>query len=387
MRRFACLLLVWLLAVAVSMPGCDWLNPSDCPPMTGTAVYSGDGVGGGAGGATDDGFGGSDVGVGAGGSDVGVGAGPGAGVGAGAGSSADVGAGAGPGSSADVGAGAGPGVRTVPRHPRRAHWRWHWHTTDPKDGPIGTAIEAICVPKLSLFTTTRLRQVAAANGIGAGLTGIAQSRQIGLWFETWALTTINVLPDPPQAGPNTMPFFSQARQTANAKSGGLPKSVIPEFVANLYLSPEASFGAVTFPMSQFWEVKAVTGNMTFSTRQYQIAGLVDVASQSPAGVSTVPMHPPAQLIFITTGNTTIGNDVIARATALGVAIWQGTVWEDLNTPPSNPMLYLNGPGCLNPSVYLPATPAVAASWPPSTLTSPGTQLTVIDGDPDPPEVD
>jgi hypothetical protein len=354
MRR-AVLLLVFLV-LAAGVPSCDWLNLNDCPPLTGSMVPSGDGAGGGGG---DDGAGGSDVGVGAGGSDVGVGVGVGAGAG-----------------SADVGAGAGPGGRAPPRRSRPVRWRWHYKE------PIGTAVEAICTPNLRLFTTTRLRQVAAANNIGVGLTGIQQSREIGLWFQTWVLYTIN-LPE------NMELILSPRRQAANMKNGGLPASVIPDPVQPLYLTgAEDAMGAVTFPESQFLEVKAVTGNMTLSTSRYQILGLVDVASRSSAGTSTVPMHPPPQLIFLTTGNTTIGDDVKAQATALGVALWQAPVFEDLNTNPNNPMLYLNAFEPLNAQVYAPAVPVVSqVAWPVSPLTAPPTQLTVVPGDPDPPEVD
>ncbi len=81
-------------------------------------------------------------------------------------------------------------------------------------------------PTLVPLTTTRLRVIAAANGIGAGQTGITQSRTIGLAFQTWVLFML------PQTE-NKMPYPSQARKKAN--NNGLPASVIPDHVAALQL--------------------------------------------------------------------------------------------------------------------------------------------------------
>src|SRR5277367_4312032 len=133
MKRFACLLVVWLLAVLVVTPGCDMpgepcslFNTSALCVSYGSMCGAGgdDGAGGdyGAGGdgaGGDYGYGGSDVGNGVGGSDVG-------GVGAGPASTADVGGvGAGPTSTADVGGVGAGNPRSVPHRPRRVRRRGH----------------------------------------------------------------------------------------------------------------------------------------------------------------------------------------------------------------------------------------------------------------------
>ena len=385
MKRFVCLLVAWFAVAAA--PGCDWLGSliSDCPPLTGNIVYSGDGGGGaggddGYGGAPDDGFGGSDVGVGDSSSDVGVGAGPG--------SSADVGAGAGPGSSADVGAGAGS-ARSAPvphrmrRPPHHGHWKWI-----PRED-IGVAVEAICTPNLSPFTTTRLRQVAAANGIGVGQTGITQSRTIGLAFETWVLTTLGVVPNPPGPGRNTTLFPSPQRAGANKTKGGLPASVIPEYVT-VPVPLRLGTRVLRHPLSSLFEVKAVTGVITLGTSQWQILGLIDVTSQSPAGTPDLPSAPRPELVFTTTGNTAISPAVACEATPFGVAIWQqhgvrGPHHAGRPEPGSlHRRTHLAEPERLRrrPFPWRSGRPRRAQQ-----VDAPTTQLTPIPGDPDPPEVD
>jgi hypothetical protein len=238
------------------------------------------------------------------------------------------------------------------------------------------------VPFIATLFTQRLRAIAAANGIGAGQTGIQLSRTIGLAFENWVLTALWG----PQYQRWTTPILSPRRKQ---KTGGLPASVIPENVTPLALVDMDEMTAVPFPDSQFWEVKAVTGNLTLSTSRYQILGLIDVATLSPAGMSTMQPHPPPAVVFVTTGNTIVGPDVLLTATQLGVAIWQGFVWEDGTTPNDpNPDLYLGPITCLNPTVYGGAVP-----WPMgpygvhSKLTSPPNPPQPVPGDPDPPEVD
>jgi hypothetical protein len=169
---------------------------------------------------------------------------------------------------------------------------------------------------------------------------------------------------------------------------GLPASVIPEFVAPLKLWVSGE-GTTTFPNSMFYEVKAVTGALTLSTSQYQILGLIDVASRSPAGVSTIAKHPPPALIFTTTGNTTISPSVVQRATQVGVAIWQQIVCYDANTPQNNPDLYIELAQAMNENDVYPTALALPnlITGLPSTLTSPRTPPMPVPGDPDPPEVD
>jgi hypothetical protein len=243
------------------------------------------------------------------------------------------------------------------------------------------AVCAMKPPVLIPLTTTRLRAIAAAQKIGFGQMGVQQNRTIGLAFENWVLTTLGQIPR------NQMSFFSMARQNAN--NGGLPASVIPEFVSPLSLFFAGSPSPAVLAASEFWEVKAVTGTLTANSNRSQILGLIDVASMSPAGVSTIQPHPPPTVVFTTTGNTYLSQSLFTAATNAGVAIWQQVVFEDAaieNDP--NPDLYIGPLDPMNPAVYGAAVPIpTAASGAHSKLTSPTTPSMAVPGDPDPPEVD
>jgi hypothetical protein len=234
-------------------------------------------------------------------------------------------------------------------------------------------------PVLVGLTTTRLRQIATQNNINgcAGQTGITQSRTIGLAFENWVLTTMG------QNNPrNTMLFPSPLRQ---AQTGGLPGSVIPEYVAGL----DKWFPAQGWSFStqnMFFEVKAVTGVITQSTSNWQILGLIDVASRSFA--ADAGTHPPAALVFTTTGNTNLDLTMLQKASSLNVAVWQQIVMEDTNSEPNNPDLYIDQVLPANQDVYNGAVPLpMHQPWAHSPLTSPKSPPMPVPGDPDPPEVD
>ncbi len=360
--------------------------PATCQGSGGDDGAGGDGAGGdtGVGGAPDDS------------SSTGAGAGP---------STSNAGVGAGP-SSGDTGVGAGPGARgrVAPAHPRRG--RGHHR------GGLGTAADAICpgmppmmglIPKWQPLTTAKLRWIAAQTNIGGSnlQTGIQQSRTIGLAFEAWVLTTIGLYPEPPNPGRNKMLFMSPQRQMKNMANGGLPASVIPEFVGD-QTTTQVDLGAMTvnkvvFPQSAFFEVKAVTGAITPSTSRWQILGLLDVArSAMPLPGTTVP--PPA-VVFITTGGTTISTTgstsspgVVAQATAWGVGVWQRKVYYDAHSAdPNNPDLRLEDATCLTPTLYgaWSSYKVNTGPWAVSPLTSLTIPLTsvAVPGDPDPAEVD
>jgi hypothetical protein len=250
-------------------------------------------------------------------------------------------------------------------------------------GTLATCPQA--QPNWQPLTTTMLRQIAVQNKVDGCDTqsGITQSRTIGLAFEKWVLTTLGVVPSPPGPGKNTTSFMSMERQQQNTMNGhgGLPASVIPEFVGNQTM----------FPQSVFYEVKAVTGALTPGTSNWQIVGLLDAVNTQitkPAG-----QHPAPTVFFITTGNTTVSSGVLATyATPWGVAVWQQTVLYDANGG-SNPNLTLGPATCLSPpALCTPSAPVAVPTnpGPPvSPLTSPTTppSTLLVPGDPDPPEVD
>jgi hypothetical protein len=233
-------------------------------------------------------------------------------------------------------------------------------------------------PNVVPLTTYRLRAIAAAQGVGAGLTGIQLNRAYGIVFETWVLWMID-----PQRPHWTTPISSPQRQQ---KTGGLPGSVIPEWVTDLTL---ISVGAVTFPSSEFWEVKAVNGLLMLSTSRWQILGLIDVATLSPAGQSPLPKHPPPVVVFTILGNTTLDPGMLAESTNQGVAIWAQVVFEDpviLNDP--DPDLYIGPLGPMNPNVYTTGVPLGSpATGKHAKLLAPTLPPMPVPGDPDPPEVD
>lgn len=242
------------------------------------------------------------------------------------------------------------------------------------------------------LTTTKLRSIAIANNINgcANQTGITQSRTIGVAFETWALKTMGQLPR------WTQTIASPRRKAKN--NNGLPASVIPEYVDSqvtfTFQSP-LNLTWTYFPNSMFYEVKAVTGNLTLGTSQWQIQGLLDVATIFP----TVPAgkHAPPVVIFTTTSNTIVSQGVLDEANNLGVGVWQQKVFYDGNSAtPNNPLLHLGKADCLTPSLY-PTTSLVSlywldpgAPWPDNPLTWPTVpeqNSVVVPGDPDPAEVD
>jgi hypothetical protein len=251
-------------------------------------------------------------------------------------------------------------------------------------------------PNWQGLDTATLRKIAIANNINgcASQTGITQSRTIGVAFEAWVLKTMGQLKKR-----WTMPITSQERKMKN--NNGLPASVIPEYVdsqVNFTLSAPLSLTWVYFPNSLFYEVKAVTGFLTLSTRQWQVLGLLDAARTFP----TVPAqsHAPPAVIFTTTSNTVVSQDVITQAQAnmWGVGVWQQKVFYDANSAtPNNPLLHLEQAACLTPSLY-PSPVSLTtfywldplASWPDNPLTwvtVPEQDSVVVPGDPDPAEVD
>jgi hypothetical protein len=174
-----------------------------------------------------------------------------------------------------------------------------------------------------------------------------------------------------------MLFMSKERQN---NTGGLPASVIPELVGDQPM----------FPQSIFYEVKAVTGNLTLGTSNWQILGLLDVANTFPT-MDAGP-HPPPVVYFITTSNTIVSPAVMAQGTApmWNVAVWQQSVLYDANGG-SNPNLTLGAANCLSPpSLCMASALTLPHPGPPvSTLTAPTTPSSalIVPGDPDPAEVD
>ncbi len=82
------------------------------------------------------------------------------------------------------------------------------------------------------------------------------------------------------------------------------------------------------------------------------------------------------MIFTTTSNTNVTQDVVTKAATWGVGVWQQKVFYDANSAtPNNPLLHLEKAACLTPVLY-PSTVSLAtfywldpgASWPDNPLT-------------------
>jgi RHS repeat-associated protein len=185
------------------------------------------------------------------------------------------------------------------------------------------------------LTTVRLREIARAQSIGAPVqSGPLFNRAVGRSFQEFVLRSLGLTE-------NFQVFTSPAA----------PR-VVPEAVAPISMAYFGGSVAAWYPNSSFYEIKAVNRVLTLSYRKGQIRGLIEAAANSAAGRATTPHAPPPRVTFITTGDTKIGSDIIAEATARGVAIWHGVVLEEAGAPVSGPTLL--GVGAifpLNPQVY------------------------------------
>jgi hypothetical protein len=142
------------------------------------------------------------------------------------------------------------------------------------------------------------------------------------------------------------------------------------------------FTVTTYPNSSFYEAKAVAGVISLAHSQHQIRGFIDVADWSPAGIEIGGAIPP--IMFMTTADTIIGQDVINEANLKEVAIWQTSVSQLAGFPGlSGSVLQLGWRVPLNPRVFkgrvLPLPPLR-----PGKLRMPGGAG--APNDPDPPEV-
>lgn len=185
------------------------------------------------------------------------------------------------------------------------------------------------------LTTRELRRII---GNPKGLVGIQYNQQVGVTFQKFVLAH---MPGPKMTYANTKPFAStlRARSTSNRFL-----SVIPDGVAGASIGNKDPFGGTisTYPESTFIEVKAVKGKITRSYGQYQIAGMLDVLSQSQAAKSSGLDRAYPNLYFVMTGDTSIGQDVIQDAIRLQVLLWISYV-----TVHPDDRVQVAAPTCLN----------------------------------------
>ena len=228
------------------------------------------------------------------------------------------------------------------------------------------------------LTTVRLRAIAASQGIGAGLSGVQLNRAVGRAFQDFAVQSFGLhenfvnIPSPDRA----------------AHTGGSPAAVRPDAVRGVrkveFIWRIIPWSTV-YPLSEFYEVKAVRGVLNLSSSNHQIRGLIDVAARSPAGMATGPDRVYPVLTFITTIDTVIGPDVIAEATKRGVLLTQSIAYE-IPGGPTGVRIGFTPPVPLNPgligagTVAVPPLPGLFRPF------GPGGGLPADPLDPDPAEV-
>jgi hypothetical protein len=219
------------------------------------------------------------------------------------------------------------------------------------------------------------------------------NQEVGNEFQEWALRAFPGGPLPE----NFQNLSSELRrQSTLTRPGGPVLAVRPDAVGSaVTVVWERLLGfprprTVSAPDSVFVEVKAVKGNITLSHNYHQIAGLIDLAANSPAGRIGAPEQPAPAVVFITTGDTVISPITVEEASRLGVALWQTVAFELSRSTTVNPRFGLGPVVPLNPSIYRPSWPEPLPPGPTDVpfplqrgrLSSP----TLVVDDPDPPEV-
>ncbi|MDC3953513.1 hypothetical protein [Polyangium jinanense] len=175
------------------------------------------------------------------------------------------------------------------------------------------------MPALSdMVTTVKLREYY---GNPNNYTGITYNQAVGLQFQR---DVLGALPGPRVLSSNRKVFPSAWRQEAsNERFRGVIPDGVTAAVEGFHgpLPPVIS----THPESTFVEVKAVKGVVNLEYAQYQILGMLDALSKSPAAFSTGPDRAYPSLYFVVTGDTSIGTDVGARAASLQILVWVSPV--------------------------------------------------------------
>lgn len=243
-----------------------------------------------------------------------------------------------------------------------------------------------------LLHTGRLREVARSCGVGTGPSPLPFNREVGSEFQRWALRAF-------PGGPlreNFQNLPSATRRAATRlRPGGPVRSVRPDAVGDAVSvvwerllgipRPRATTPA---PGSVLVEVKAVRGFLMLHSNWHQITGFIDVAANSPAGRMVGSERPTPAIVFITTGDTQISPEVLNEASRLHVAVWQTVVFELPGSVTANPRFGLGPVVPLNPVVYGGSFPQPLPPGPtnvPFPVRGSG-RPQLLDGDPDPPEV-
>ncbi|UQA60750.1 hypothetical protein [Polyangium aurulentum] len=191
------------------------------------------------------------------------------------------------------------------------------------------------VSPANLVDTIELRQML---GNPEKLKGIAYNRAVGLH---WQKVILPNLPWYRSLLSNGKPFTSDARYEQTKRR---ITTVIPDGVTGACEGMPSPLPPFTFTHheSTFVEVKALNGVLNLAYGRYQILGMLDALSKSPAASSTGPRRAYPSLYLIITEDTALGSDIEWRGRDLNVLVWVSWV-EKLWTG----RLQVTAPICLN----------------------------------------
>jgi len=184
------------------------------------------------------------------------------------------------------------------------------------------------------LSKSRLTTLVQQMNLCSGKMGGELEHCIGNRFERFVLRSLNI--------PSNSKHYTPTVWTHGMRSAVKPDGVFNTVQSGLVSMPKF------FPESGFLEVKATTPCiLNPSSFDYQLLGMIDVLADCQA----VKAGSPGQLLLVTTGGVSIGNELLIEATLSKVAFWHAIVME-LNTGSAGPGILQVGPGYLkNPPVY------------------------------------
>jgi hypothetical protein len=178
---------------------------------------------------------------------------------------------------------------------------------------------------LEPLTTTDLRGLAVQQGIcSQGQTSVTFNRCVGLAFQRTVIEGVF------KKKQNTQPKLSPVRDSlTRANSKRVVSSVIPDAIFDFTDEKTRR----VYDEGGYTEVKAVNGTLRLRSSNFQIAGLLDIATR----LKIVPLGGTPAVTFITTSDTEIGIDVITSAKApnptinpVKIALYQYKAYTDTN---------------------------------------------------------
>jgi hypothetical protein len=210
------------------------------------------------------------------------------------------------------------------------------------------------------LTTERLREIVRQEGISTA-DGVQFNRDAGLAFQDAALRSLD-LPE------NSKRFPSIARRNATRTSPNPIEAVVPDAVSSVREREVRTDEPIPlvreYDDSSFIEVKATRKGIRLSSSRHQIRGLIDVAANSPA-MSAKYVRPA--VIFVTTADTKIRQEVIDEATQRRVTLWQMLTYEVKSSPPGSARIQLGPAMLLNPKTLPNTVPNGGGFLPPQRL--------------------